>query len=81
MITDQVSKFLNSHNFSVAVSWDGKQSIETRRKDVFLNNKENIFKIKDLGISAVLSHYAYPMQILEDIQKIDNLYRKIRCIY
>lgn len=76
LITKEISKFLNKYNFSVAVSWDGKQSIDTRRKDVFLENKDNIFRCKNLGISAVLSHYAYPMEILEDIQEIDNLYRE-----
>lgn len=76
LINEEISNFLNENNFVVGVSWDGRQSIETRRKDVFLSNKENIFKIKNLGISAVLSHYAYPKQILDDIQEIDNLYRK-----
>ena len=76
LITSKIADYLNEHDFGVAVSWDGYKSIETRKHDVIKENLSNLLKINKLSISAVLSHYAYPMQILEDVQELDNLYRE-----
>ena len=74
LLTMEMMDFFIENNFNFAISWDGRNSIKTRGYDAFENNKEIIFKNPNLCVSAVLSSYAYPKQICEDFQKLDNEY-------
>src|SRR5574344_1800992 len=67
-ITDEMVDFLNDRNIPITISWDGRNVEKTRKYDVFANKelKEKIFKLKFLGVSAVLSSYTYPKDILDD---------------
>lgn len=77
LIDEDLVKFFNDHRFSVNVSWDGRFSSTTRKCNVFEINKENLFSIKDLGISAVISS-ATPLDILlDDMQNLSNEYLKV----
>ena len=71
---ERMMDFFIENDFNFAISWDGRNSIETRGYDAFKDNKELIFKNPNLCVSAVLSAYAYPKQICEDFQELDNEY-------
>ena len=79
LITEEIADYFNNNNFSVCISWDGKVSNITRGYDVFSNStiKENIFKIKNICISAVYSSYTYPLNIFKDFSELSFEYSKI----
>ena len=77
LVTNEVVDYFKEHNFNFAISWDGRNSIKTRGYDAFEENKDILFKIPHLSISAVLSAYAYPKEICEDFQKLDEEYYEI----
>lgn len=76
LISQEMVDLFNSHNFWVCVSWDGINSNRTRMYDAFEDpdKKDLLFQIKDLGISAVLSAYNYPLEICESFQKLSAEY-------
>lgn len=78
-ITDEMTDYLNIHNVPVTISWDGKNTEKTRNYDVFSNKelKEKIFKLKFLGLSAVMSSYAYPKDILDNFYELSEEYAKL----
>ena len=71
-----IVNLLNRYNFNVTVSWDGKNSSKSRNYDVVADKKELLMKINHLCFSAVVNHYAYPKDILNDINEINKDYRK-----
>ena len=65
-ITDDQINTINKYNISYRMSWDGKNVDFTRGENVV--NKESInrlVRIKDFGISAVISGMATPFDILK----------------
>lgn len=80
-VTDEMVEFFNSHNIPVAVSWDGPHVLETRGFDSFsLKNpalRRRLLRIDNLGITAVLSAKAYPIEVLEGIQALTEEYYKL----
>ena len=77
LLDEEKVKFLNDNDFNVAISWDGRNTKLSRLVDVLQTNKEQIFKIKKPYISSVMSAYTYPKELLEDIVKFDEEYKKI----
>ncbi len=73
-LTDEIVDFLNAHDFGVALSWDGRASKCTRGFDVIESRKEKVLKIKNLCLTGVISAEAYPIDLLDDFQKIDDEY-------
>lgn len=71
-----LAEYFNEHNFNVAVSWDGGRSNEIRGLDVFKQNKENLFKIKSLGISSIISAYCYPQDLLDSFAVLHKEYQE-----
>ena len=78
-VTKEMVAFFNDYKMPVTVSWDGRNVLETRGYDVFANTKQRklLLGIEQLGLSAVLSSKAYPLDILEDFQAISDDYYKI----
>lgn len=78
-ITNEIVEYLNDHNIPISISWDGRNVEKTRNYDVFANKeiKEKLFKLKFLGLSAVMSSYAYPKDILDDFYELSEEYAKI----
>ena len=76
LIDESFVKYIKEHNISVSISWDGRNTINTRLRDVFKENKKILFKIHNLGISGVLSAYNYPKEFLKDIYDLNNEYYK-----
>lgn len=77
-ITDEMVRFFNKYDFNVTISWDGYQSNNSRRFDVFADpaQKDRILHIKYLGLSGVISSAAYPKEMLEAFQEIsDDFYQ------
>ena len=80
LITDEFVSYVHSvrernHYFGVSVSWDGRNTKHSRLRDVFEDNKENIFKLRNFSISGVINKYNYPRQFFEDVQKIEDEYK------
>lgn len=80
LITQEMVEFFNQYDFWVCVSWDGFNVLQTRGFDAFApgsEQRELILKINQLGVSAVLSAYAYPIDICDAFQMIENAYYPI----
>lgn len=77
LLNQEIVDFLNKHHFVTWISWDGKNTENNRDIDIFSNYtiKSNIFQLKLLGISCVMSSYNYPLQLCKDIQEIMNEYK------
>lgn len=78
-ITQEMVDFFNEYNFFEAISWDGKQTKNTRRIDVFSipEKKELLLQLNKLDVSAVLSAFTSPKQLLNDFQELSDEYYKI----
>ena len=76
LVTLELIDYFKEHNFNFAISWDGRNSIKTRGYNAFEDKKDILFQMPRLCVSAVLSAYAYPKQICEDFQQLDNEYLK-----
>lgn len=79
LITPERAAFLDGHEFSVTVSWDGGASAATRGRDVFAEPelRETLFSLKRLGLSGVLSARTSPLRLMDDFQALDNEYRAL----
>lgn len=77
LVTKELVDYIKNHNIDFAISWDGRNSIQTRGYDVFKEEKDLLLSIPNLCLSAVLSSYNSPKQICEDFQELDNEYFKI----
>jgi len=76
LIDEEMINLFNSHDFHVNISWDGHFSSKTRKRDVFKENKENLFKINQLGISMVISSITPLGQLINDAQNLFNEYKE-----
>ncbi|WP_346666106.1 radical SAM/SPASM domain-containing protein [uncultured Mailhella sp.] len=79
LITQERADFMNVHDFTVTVSWDGGSTSLTRGHDVFADKKRKniLFSLSRLGLSGVLSSAITPMRLMDDFQTIDNEYRDL----
>ena len=70
--------YLNDNYFTVTLSWDGINTIKTRLFNIFsMKNRDEILRINDLQLNAVLTKYSYPMDIFRGVTKINKEYRKV----
>lgn len=76
-LTDDMVEFMNERCFAFAVSWDGPNVLQTRGYDVFQDKKKTVLNAEDLCISAVMSSKAYPIEILNGFDELDNEYMEI----
>lgn len=77
LINENIVKFFNDNNFSsVAISWDGIDSIKTRLYDVFKEKQNLLLNINNLCISGVISSFNYPNSFINSIKPfIEEYYR------
>lgn len=76
-ITQEMVDFLNKHNISPGVSWDGKNTTTTRGMDVFAAGSENrkrLLQLNHLGTSSVLSAENYPQEACDAVQELSADY-------
>lgn len=79
-ITQEMIDLFIRYNFWVCISYDGFNVLETRGYNAFEDNshqKELILSIPNLGISTVLSSYAYPKDICKAQMVLDSEYYEI----
>jgi uncharacterized protein len=74
LMDEEKVKYINENFGGVTISWDGRNSKITRGYDVFEENKENIFKLNNFGISGVLSAYNYIEDYMEDCEALNKDY-------
>lgn len=76
LMTEEIINYLNYNKFNLIVSWDGKQSTNTRNCDIFRDKeiKKIIFKSPNLTINSVISAKNYPLKACNDIQELANEY-------
>lgn len=74
LVTGDVVKLINSNKISTAISWDGRNTSKTRMRDVFVENRENLMSIEGLRLNAVMSAEAYPKELFDDIESLDEEY-------
>ena len=70
LVTEELADYFNQHNFYCAISWDGKGSKEIRGLDIFEKNKENLFKLNNLGVSSIISAHCYPQDLLDNFAEL-----------
>ena len=77
-VTKEMVAFFNAYEMPVTISWDGPKVMETRGYDVFADKgkRKLLLGIDHLGLSAVLSCNAYPLEILEAFQSVSDEYYK-----
>lgn len=75
LLTPEMVTYFNNHDVRTTFSWDGRISWLTRGRDVMDSKEDLILDCKYLGLSAVLSKFATPKQIIEDFKLIDVEYR------
>ena len=78
-ITDEMVAFFNTRDIPVTISWDGPHTVKTRGFDVFAvpELKARLLELNRLGLSAVISAAAYPVEVLEAFQRVSDEYEKI----
>lgn len=78
LLTEDKVEFLNKHNVTVTISWDGNQSAKSRGENVFEDEefKKNFFNLNRAGLSGVINKYAYPWDMCMDHSTIFNLWLK-----
>lgn len=75
LLTAEKAAFFNKHNFSVGLSWDGTNVMETRGYDV-INSNDNVLDLNRLCVSAVISKYTYPKDFLDAVSIFTIRYRE-----
>lgn len=76
-ITLEMVEFFNRNQFHVAVSWDGKNVMDTRGYDVLApgsQTRELLFQLDMLNVCAVLSSRAYPQEVCDAFQSLSKEY-------
>lgn len=76
LLTPDMVDYFNQNNVRTTFSWDGRASSITRGRNIMESKLELLLDCKYLGLSAVLSKFATPKQILEDFKLIDVEYRR-----
>lgn len=76
LLNREVITFFNLNKVGVAVSWDGNNTEQTRRYNIFkdINKIKSIIRLDSLSLSGVVTSYSYPKDILDSFQTIDNWY-------
>lgn len=73
LLDEEKVDYLNDHDVYVALSWDGKNVLETRGYDVLKSNPY-IADINKLSISAVSSKANYPKDFLDSLEPFMQTY-------
>lgn len=73
-LTQEVVEYLNEKNIGVAISWDGKNSMQTRGFDVVKEKEELLLAIDNLCLTGVLSSQNYIGDYLKSLDEFDRKY-------
>lgn len=75
-LTDEIVEYLNEWEARYTLSWDGRNVMKTRGIDVINipEIKHRLLRINKLSLSAVLSAYNYPLDIIDAFASFDTLY-------
>ena len=81
LIDEKKVKFINDNNMYITVSWDGENTDKTRIYDVFKKNKNNLLQLNHLSVGYVLSSYSYPLDVFNEMTKLETEYFKLHRSY
>ena len=74
-ITEEIANYCTDNRIHVTLSWDGKNVLKTRGYDALQDYVHSpLLHLGSMSLSAVLSAYAYPLEILESFAKIQEIY-------
>lgn len=76
LLTKEKIDYMNEHNFSITISWDGIRSAEVRGYDVVADKKDLLMNIEHLGFTGVLSQYNYLDDYLTSLDELENEYMR-----
>lgn len=76
LLTKELVNYFNKNRIYVGLSWDGKNTVITRKTDVLANEKlRNLFfDLDQKEVMCVFSSETYPKQFLEDMHNLRYLY-------
>ena len=76
LLTNDIVEWLNSNNFKVIVSWDGRHSNIIRGIDIFQNDilKKLVFKLNQVYLQGLITSLSYPYELVMDFEQIYNEY-------
>lgn len=72
LLNNDIVKFLNDKKFNVAISWDGKVSLDTRGYDVIKDKLDVINNLKNLTLTSVFSGKTSISEILNSYKDAEN---------
>lgn len=75
LIDKKIVDFSNKYKIRLHVSWDGRNSMITRRYDVMKDKFDYLMDVEKLGVHTVLTKYSPLRQSMEDINEINSVYR------
>lgn len=72
LLNNDIVKFLNDKKFNVAISWDGKVSLDTRGYDVIKDKLDVINNLKNLTLTSVFSGKTLISEILDSYKELED---------
>lgn len=78
LLTKELVRYINDNNIFVGMSWDGRNTLNTRKRDIIQEKtiRDLFFEIKNKKIMCVFSSENYPLQFLEDMHQLRYTYWK-----
>lgn len=75
-LTKEIVEFINKHDITVNLSWDGPHVLETRGRDVFAEPelRNNILDVNTLWVNSTITTKSYPWECAEALTPIVEEY-------
>lgn len=78
LLSKNIVEFFNNNKFTgCAISWDGKNVLETRHYDVFKQKEDLLLQIKNLNVDGVISAYNSLDDYIEALLPYQEKYFKL----
>ena len=77
LLDDEKVKFINENFSSISISWDGRNVLRTRGYDVFVDRRDQLFALKNVCVSGVLSAYNSPLDFMTDFEALNAEYYEV----
>ena len=77
-LTEDMISFCNAHDIHLTLSWDGDNVLKTRGYDLFADESKSFLTDANIiSLTAVISSYTYPLDIINSFATLYNKYNSI----
>ena len=77
LLSQEKVTFLNEHHFSVGLSYDGINSIQTRGYDVLQDKRDLVLQLHKLCLTGVITKCNYPEEWFNEVNTFNQEYMKL----